>query len=71
MFTPFQKVGAIFAVHVPMIGKLCLMQGAVNNEPDELSFHIKLLSPEAWEPKARSSLAPRVGNTSLVSKAVE
>lgn len=66
-----QKIGEVFAVRVPMIGKLCLLQRAVNNEPDELRFHIKLLSLEEWEPKAMSGLAPRMGNTSLVSKVVE
>lgn len=54
-----------------VIGKLCFLQRTVNNEPDELHFHTKLLSLEAWEPKAMSGLAPRMGNTSLVSKAVE
>lgn len=53
-----QKIGEVFTVRVPIIGKLCLLQRAVNNEPDELHFHIKLLSLEAWEPKAMSGLAP-------------
>lgn len=44
---------------------------AVNNEPGGLHYHIKLLSLEAWQPKAMSGLAPWMGNTSLVSKAVE
>ena len=73
LYLQTQKIGEVFAVcvRVPVLGKPCLLQRAVENEPDELHFHIKLLSLESWEPKAMSGLAPRMGNTSLVSEAVE